>query len=151
VIFINSNILAYSFKAYGHPNIKGTHRNTFEFTKDENLTSRGDCIIGVRATFHNRQLKEFLKQIKEKSTERITIKISISNPNSSQTISDELTAIPNFDFSDDHEFVVRLGPMATERTFATNADKSAMMLKRELIAAMKIDGAVAAIEISSLS
>jgi hypothetical protein len=33
----------------GHPHIRGTHPTTFEVTKEEDLTLRGDCIIGVGA------------------------------------------------------------------------------------------------------
>jgi hypothetical protein len=36
-------------EARGHKKIRGTHRTTFEFTKEAHLTERGDCIIGVRA------------------------------------------------------------------------------------------------------
>ena len=33
--------------AQGHPNILGTHRMTFEITKEHELSRRGDCIIAV--------------------------------------------------------------------------------------------------------
>ncbi|HIP58595.1 MAG TPA: DUF371 domain-containing protein, partial [Archaeoglobus profundus] len=32
--------------AWGHPNITAKHRTTLEITKDEELSIRGDCIIG---------------------------------------------------------------------------------------------------------
>ncbi|MEM3095074.1 MAG: DUF371 domain-containing protein, partial [Nitrososphaera sp.] len=35
---------------YGHPNVQSLHGKTVEITKDEHLTLRGDCIIGVRAS-----------------------------------------------------------------------------------------------------
>src|SRR5215216_1833734 len=34
---------------YGHPNIRSLHAKTIEITKDEHLTPRGDCIVGVKA------------------------------------------------------------------------------------------------------
>ena len=43
--------MIYKFNAYGHPNILGTHKTTFEFTKDNELTLNGDCIVGVKADF----------------------------------------------------------------------------------------------------
>jgi len=36
-------------EARGHPLIKATHPTTFEVTRDDWLTPRGDCIIGVLA------------------------------------------------------------------------------------------------------
>lgn len=36
-------------RARGHPNVRALHRTTFEVTRDNHLTPRGDCIIGVSA------------------------------------------------------------------------------------------------------
>lgn len=33
----------------GHPFVRGTHRTTFEVTRETRLTENGDCIIGVGA------------------------------------------------------------------------------------------------------
>ncbi|MEM3446565.1 MAG: DUF371 domain-containing protein, partial [Candidatus Korarchaeum sp.] len=30
--------------AYGHPNIRATHRTTMQVTKDEEISRRADCI-----------------------------------------------------------------------------------------------------------
>jgi uncharacterized protein len=35
---------------HGHSNILGLHRNTIEVTKDKEITTRADCIIGVQAS-----------------------------------------------------------------------------------------------------
>ncbi len=35
--------------AHGHPNIRAEHPTTFEITREEEVTLRGDCIIGVGA------------------------------------------------------------------------------------------------------
>lgn len=37
-------------EAWGHPNVKATHRSTFEVTTDDYLTPRGDCIVAIRAS-----------------------------------------------------------------------------------------------------
>jgi hypothetical protein len=34
---------------YGHPNVLGLHKRTIEITKDDYLTERGDCIIGINS------------------------------------------------------------------------------------------------------
>ena len=45
--------------AYGHKNVRGTHKTTFEITKDKDLTERGTCIIGVNASYDLDELKVF--------------------------------------------------------------------------------------------
>ena len=35
------------FEAWGHVNVRATHRSTFEVTREPSLTPRGDCIVGV--------------------------------------------------------------------------------------------------------
>ena len=35
--------------AFGHKNVRATHRTTLEITKDEELSVRGDCIVAVAA------------------------------------------------------------------------------------------------------
>lgn len=58
---IQDNILD-KFEAFGHPNILGTHFTTFEFTTENFLTPRGNCIIGINATKSANDLSEKLKE-----------------------------------------------------------------------------------------
>ena len=53
----------YSFFAYGHKNILATHKTTIEFTKDRELSLRGNCILGVNADFNLIELKKSMKTI----------------------------------------------------------------------------------------
>jgi hypothetical protein len=115
------------FRAWGHPNVKATHKNTIEFTKEDNLTPEGDCIVGVRADFDSAKLSQFAKKHKN-------VKITIKTGALKETI----TAKTNPDFSDEHEFVIRLGEYASPRTFAVRADKAAKHLNRELIKALQM-------------
>lgn len=48
--------------AYGHPNIRATHRTTMQVTKDEEIGRRADCIIGVRADKSVMDLNEAVKK-----------------------------------------------------------------------------------------
>ena len=36
----------------GHKNILSLHQKTLEITKDDELTSNGDCIVGVLSLIH---------------------------------------------------------------------------------------------------
>ena len=56
--------MEYSFNCYGHENITARHKTTLEFTKDRDLSLKGDCIIGVKADFSLPQLKNLIKVIK---------------------------------------------------------------------------------------
>lgn len=117
--------MKYTFTAFGHPNIRATHKTTLEFTRDIHLTAEGDCIVAVNADFSLPELKKFLAQ------ERI--KITVTADHTKETI----IANPNPSFSDDKEIVIRHGTFTSPRTFATNADKAAHRLKRELIEKLK--------------
>ncbi|MBI5389243.1 DUF371 domain-containing protein [Candidatus Woesearchaeota archaeon] len=114
----------YSFRAYGHPNVLGTHRNTFEFTKDAYLTPQGDCIIGIKADF---SLTEIKKQMFDK------IKITITTEN----VVEVVHAIYNPSFSSDHEMVIRITDYKDARTFAAHADKAAKHLSTKLTDVLK--------------
>jgi len=115
------------FRAWGHPNIKATHKNTIEFTKEEYLTPEGDCVIGVKADFDTKKLQDFAKKHK---FAKITIKTG--------GLSETIVAKTNPEFNDDKELVIRLGEYASKRTFAIRADKAAKHLNRELIRALQM-------------
>ena len=115
------------FRVWGHENIRGTHKNTFEFTKDEFVTVDGDCIVGIRADFDLNKLREF---VKNNSHVRIVLKCG--------GLEEVIVAKTNPDFDDEVEFVVRLGEYASKRTFAVRADKAAKHFNRELIRALQM-------------
>ena len=134
--------MQYKFRAYGHPNILGTHKTTLEFTKDSELTLKGDCIIGVNADFDLKKLKNFIKKIK---SAKLTIKIDADGGKISDTIAAEI----NKDFKNKNEFVVRKSEFISERTFAIRANKSAFQIKRKLISYLSEEGGKILIEIKS--
>ena len=46
----------------GHKNILSLHQKTLEITKDDELTSNGDCIVGVSANISCIDLPEKMKK-----------------------------------------------------------------------------------------
>ena len=122
----------YEFFAFGHENILATHNKTLEFIKDENLTLRGDCIVGVNSDFDKKELTHFIKKAIGKK-----IKILIDTIPENKKLHEEITADLNQDFSDPHELVVRQSSFISERTFAINSSKSSLELNRELIGFLK--------------
>ena len=124
--------MKYQFSARGHKNILGTHKTTLEFTKDKNVSLRGDCIIGVDSDFELERLKEFLANSKDN-----LVLIRIEAQCGQKKLQDEILAEINRNFSSENEIVIRKTNFLSDRTFATKADKSAEELDRELIESAK--------------
>ena len=120
------------FYAYAHPNILGTHKNTLEFTKDKDITTKGDCIIGVNSDFDLNEIKKFIKNIEDKK-----ITITMETLSKSIKIKEKIFAEINPNFNSDKEFVIRKSDFVSERTFAINSSKSAFELNRQLINFLK--------------
>lgn len=116
--------MSYKFKAYGHENITSLHKNTFEFTKDDFVTKTGDCITGIKADFSLKDIKEFIKSLRNN---KIKIIIQVDN------LKEEINAEINPNFSSDHEIVVRKTDFISKRTLAIKADKAAKNFSREFV------------------
>lgn len=123
--------MIYKFHAYGHPNILGTHRTTLEFTKDKELSLKGDCIIGVNADFELGKIRDFIKNSINK---KIAITIQTIN---NKKIKEKINAELNPSFNDDNEIVIRKTDFVSERTLAIKANKVAFELNRDLIDYLK--------------
>jgi len=113
--------MKYSFTAKGHRNILSSHKKTFEFTKDKEVSLDGDCIVGVEADFSTAKLKELQKRHK-----RLRMRITAGNT------SDEIEFIGNRGFSSNDELVLRLSEFNSERTYGVRADKAAVGLNKKL-------------------
>ncbi|MBW3000125.1 DUF371 domain-containing protein [Candidatus Woesearchaeota archaeon] len=116
----------YKFHAFGHKNILSTHPTTLEFTKDSEVTKKGNCIVGIKADFSVAELRKFKGKVK------ISIKV--------ESIEDELTAEINPKFNDSHELVIRKSDFISGRTFAIKANKASSDLKKGLVEKFKIPG-----------
>ncbi|MBI3026933.1 DUF371 domain-containing protein [Candidatus Woesearchaeota archaeon] len=123
--------MIYKFRAYGHPNLLATHKTTLEFTKDKELSLRGDCIVGVKADFELDKLKEFIKNTQNKKVV-ITIKTITQNKKYKKLL-ELIKAELNPNFNNDEELVIRKTDFVSKRTLATNSNKAAFDLNRGLI------------------
>ena len=128
--------MSFTFTCWGHEHITAQHKNTLEFTKDDFVTRTGDCIVGCKADFNYRELKDFIeekirqyqnnkknsidKNIKNKSS-GIEIKIIIEVDG----IKEKITGFLNPDFDDDREIVVRKSDFLSKRTLVYGSDKGA--------------------------
>ena len=119
--------------AQGHPNILGTHRMTFEITKDHELSRRGDCVIAVAATKGPREMSTDFKRACMQDSSRITMRLEASG------IFEVIQGAgsPNLSFAHPKEMVGRKSSYASDRTIMIRANKAACDLDRLLMEALR--------------
>ena len=117
---------SYNFRAKGHANITGTHKNTLEFTKDKEIGRKADCIVGVNSDFDVKELMEFIK-----GKDKIRVKIRLGE------IVDEFSCRVNHEFKDEREMVFRIGEFDSRRTLGLRCSKAAKDLDRGIIDGLK--------------
>jgi hypothetical protein len=119
--------------AKGHKNILAIHPTTLEFTKEDDMSRSGDCIIAVSA---DKAMPDLSVEFKEKLLEenaRVTILIEAGG------IAETVTAYGSAHLTLVHptEIVVRKSNYICSRTLAVRADKASANLSRILIEKLK--------------
>lgn len=115
--------------AHGHKNIRATHETTFEATKDEKLTPKGDCIIAVKADKSAADLSRKFKELAAKRGAKITIKIEANGEREEVKAEGD----PRLTFTHPKDIVIRRSSYICSRTLAVKADKAAKDLSRKLV------------------
>lgn len=115
--------------AYGHPNIRATHKSTLEITKEGSLSEKGDCIIAVSASKGLTELSRKWRECLRKENSKLTLLIETGG------VSDIVTAYgtPLLVLEHPTDIVVRKSSYICSRTLAIRADKAACDLSRELV------------------
>ncbi|MFX0132844.1 MAG: DUF371 domain-containing protein [Candidatus Hodarchaeota archaeon] len=118
--------------AFGHPNILGTHKTTFEITKERILTKRGKCIIGILADKGLIDLSQKFKK-KAKSITKIKCVLMVND------VKEEILGYghPLLTYSHPTDIVIRKSKYKCSRTLMIGANKSASDLDRKLIKLLK--------------
>ncbi|MBX5327348.1 MAG: DUF371 domain-containing protein [Candidatus Bathyarchaeia archaeon] len=112
--------------AKGHENILSTNKTTFEITKENHLTKRGDCIIAVNANKAAADLSREFKETVRKENARLTIVIEVDEEK------EVVNAFgsPHLSFTHLTDLVVRKSNFICSRTLAIRADKAAKDFSR---------------------
>lgn len=126
------------FRCFGHPNVLAEHKTTLEFTTDNYVSQKGDCIIGVRATKDLCELDDEMKEEMRKKGSRITVQI---NANGLEEII-RGDGSPDLVFSDKGAIIIRKSSFICPRTLMINSNKAAKDLSREIIEMMKNESTV---------
>lgn len=112
-----------TFKIYGHENTLSFHKNSIEFTKEDYLTKKGDCILGINADFNVEDVKEFVKD-----NHLNKVKVTISTPD----VEDSFETIINSNFASE-EMVIRKTDFLCDRTFGIKSTKAAVDVNRKIV------------------
>ena len=110
----------------GHPNIRGTHAKTLEFTADAELGQGGTCVVGVRATIVGTAPAAIAGPIR----------ITLAAGGHEATVH----AVANSRWRPGSPAVVRLSAVRLPNTLATDADLSSADLPRPLLSALADPG-----------
>ncbi|MHA1438502.1 MAG: DUF371 domain-containing protein [Promethearchaeota archaeon] len=118
--------------AIGHKNVLSTHKTTLEITKENYLTTKGNCIIGIKASKACIDLNPILKSyIKKGKKFKITIKIGKFIDSFYGYGSNKITLLNKYNI------VFRKSNFICDRTVLINCTKSANDLNRNLINKIK--------------
>ncbi len=114
--------------AYGHPNVRATHRTTMQVTKDEEISRRADCVIGVRA---NKSVKDLSEAVRRHLIEGGEILIAIAV----MDLEFKFTARGSGELRLTHprDAVVRKSTYVDERTLAIRAEASSRDIPRGIV------------------
>ena len=118
----------------GHENVKALHKTTLEITKEDYLTPRGDCIIGISA---NKSLRDFSSKFKEliRSKDSILYVLFISELGSMDII--KCRGDPKLTYDDDTRIIIRKSDYIAGNTACINSEKSAKDINRSLVYDLK--------------
>ena len=112
------------FSIKGHKNVLSHHKSTLEFTKDEHLTKKGDCILGVEASFNPDDFEKI-------GYGKTRIDIGYGK------IRDSFSGYTNENFSKDDCMVIRRSSFLDQRTLMVKSNKISKDIDRRIITGLK--------------
>lgn len=118
---------------FGHPNVQSFHARTVEITKDEHLTLKGDCIIGVRASKACADLDAAVRSRLITAGSHVRIDVIVGNDVYTITGSgdDRLT------LKNTHDIVIRKTNFVCPRTLSVRCDRASSDIPRKMVEALR--------------
>lgn len=126
-------ILVERIVAYGHENVTSRHMTTIEITKEEELTKRGDCIIGVGADKGICDLSADFKDLARRSNSVIKAVFKVGDIEEVVVGSGH----PDLSFTHRTDFVIRKSDFICSRTLMIGADRASVDLGYDLVKCLK--------------
>ena len=113
----------------GHPNVLSLHGRTLEITKDDHLSVKGDCIIGVSANKACADLHEAIRNGVKRPGAVVKVEIIVGNECFSiQGLGDNRLSLMN-----NHDIVIRKTQFACPRTLSVKCDRASIDLPRTMV------------------
>jgi uncharacterized protein len=137
----------FSFYAFGHSRILSTHDATIEITRCENLTIRGNCVVGVRASHGLKDFPNEVKRLLGLDSGRGRLEMRVND----RTVIIEGRGAAGLAFQDPREVVVRKSGFVSERTLMVYADKAASDIPPPIVKQLKYPGQKISFELSAWS
>jgi len=131
------------FTARGHPNVKSTHKTTFMTTKEDELSTRGDCIIVVGTQIGLKDMPAMAKRLARDEDTRITFRLAVDN----LVFEAQGHGHPDLEYIDPFDMVARRSNYTCGRTLMVGSDKTSMDIPRAVVDALKDPEAEVQIEI----
>ena len=126
----------------GHENVRATHKSTLEFTREDYLTPRGDCILCIES---DRGINDFGEDFKAalRAGRKLLIRIRVGD------LTDEVIAEGSPDLILDHDYsmVVRKSAYIDARTLAVRANKAARDIDRRIVELLRNPETTAEVEL----
>ena len=117
----------------GHSMVRATHERTIEITREEHLTLRGDCIIGVGAAKGVAQLSPSVRRALRSDGARVRFTIMTSGGD----FSFAARGSKDLSFESQTDLVIRRSSFVCGRTVAIRAESSANEIPRDVVEALK--------------
>ncbi|RLG71045.1 MAG: DUF371 domain-containing protein [Methanobacteriota archaeon] len=120
------------FHAFGHPNVRATHPTTLALTRAEELSLRGDCIVGVRADKACADVSPSTRRFL-RGGNKVLLEFIVGG------VKDVLVGYghPDLTLESDEDVVIRKSRYVCGRTLVVGADKGAADLSRRLVGKLR--------------
>jgi hypothetical protein len=119
--------------AFGHSNIRSSHPTTIMFTKERQVTKRGDCVVAVAADKSVADLSAEFKNALRQPNAKLTIQLEVDG------LMGQINAYgsPELMLNHPNDLVIRKSEFISDRTLAVKADKSSGDLSKAVVEKLK--------------
>ena len=121
--------MRFEIKFSGHKNIRSTHKKTIEITKESELTTQGDCIIGVKASSSCIDLPQSLKEKLQDTKSMVKFLIKVAD----HEFIIKGRGHKDLTLTHTEDIVIRKSDFISPRTLAIKCDKASDLLPSEMV------------------
>lgn len=118
---------------YGHPNVRSLHARTVEITKEEHLTLRGDCIIGVKAEKACADIAEPVRRRLKQDGSCVKVEILVGD----EVYEIACAGDQRLTLQDRHDIVIRKSNFVCPRTLSVRCDRASSDIPRGMVELLK--------------